>query len=301
MALTTRHKNPHRPYAERKNRGKYPPSVTTIQNAMGTGDGLLHWVARIGAAYVADYPFKLEDLVRDDVYDKMSKLWLAERAAAAERGTIVHAVNEAWTDGEEPDIAELVNDAANREKAPITQWQGREAFIVAEIDRYVDALEKFWVDFEPVTVGSEEVVLHDNGSHSFIGQRDWTATLKGFDGVSLIDLKTIDKQVTDREPFKGIYLEKYRLQIAAYRGAKELLVFDADGNEIERKPSYPINNTFVLALRSDGTYQLVEVQAGGDEFAHFLRLIDLHHWVTKGSKKPAPIDRTIDKEKEVAA
>jgi hypothetical protein len=218
---------------------------------------------------------------------------MAETAAAAERGTIVHAVNEAWSAGQEVDIAELVYAATSRDKQPVTQWQGREDFIVRDIDAYVDALERFWVDYQPQTVGSEEVVIHDDRSHSFCGQRDWTVRLRGVDGTTLVDLKSIDKESTPRDPIKGIYMDKYRLQLAAYRGAKQLATFDADGVEVSRTDNYPIAQCCVLALRSDGTYQLVEVRAGGDEFAHFLRLVDMHHWITKGCKQPPPVDRTI--------
>ena len=283
----------HRPYAERVNRGKYPPSVTTILDALGTGGGLKFWTAGIVAAYAVDYPDKWQHLERDAAYDKLYKLHMAETAAAAERGTIVHTVNEAWSAGETPDIAEMVNDAANRDKSPISQWQGREEIIVRQIDAYVDALEQFWVDFQPRTVGSEEVVLHDSGSHSFIGQRDWCVELAGMDGVTLVDLKSIDKVTTPKEPYKGIYFEKVRLQTAAYRGAKQIVEFGDDNLEVGRRDNYPINQCAVLALRSDGSYQLVEIRAGGDEFAHFLRLVDMHHWVKTGSRKPAPVDRTI--------
>ena len=293
-----------RPYALPKNRGKYPPSVTTILNALGTGDGLKFWTADIVAAYAVDHADHWQHLSRDDAFTKLRRLHMAETAAAAERGTIVHAVNEAWSDGQEVDIAELVYDAANRDRSPIAMWQGREEYVVAAIDRYVDALEQFWCDHSPVTVGSEEVVRHDAGprsSQSFIGQRDWTCRIKDVDGVSLLDLKTIDKATTPKEPFKGVYLEKYRLQLAAYRGAQEIVSFDDDGNETGTKAAYPINQAMVLALRSDGSYQLLEVRAGGDEFAHFLRLTDMHHWVTKGCKTPPPVDRTIYKATEETA
>lgn len=284
-----------RPYALPKNRGKYPPSVTTVLGALGGSDGLKFWTAGIVAAYAVDHTDKWQHLSRDAAYDKLYRLHMAETAAAAERGTIVHAVNEAWTAGHEVDLAEMVYDATSRAKQPITQWQGREDFIVRELDAYVDALERFWLDFQPRTVGSEEVVVHDAGSHSFCGQRDWVVELAGVDGTTLVDLKTIDKVATPQDPFKGIYLDKYRLQLAAYRGAKQIAVFDDDGVEVSRHDSYPIAQCCVLALRSDGSYQLVEVRAGGDEFAHFLRLVDMHHWIAKGCKQPPPVDRTIYK------
>ena len=291
----------HRPYAAPRNRGKYPPSVTTILDNLGSGGGLKFWTAGIVAAFAVDHPDKWQHLSRDAAYDKLYKLHMAETAAAAERGTIVHNINESWSAGQEVDVAELVYAATTRDSKPVTQWQGREEQVVAQIDRYVDALERFWNDFSPVTVGSEEVVIHDSGSHSFVGQRDWCVELAGMDGTTLVDLKSIDKQTTPKEPYKGIYFEKVRLQTAAYRGAKQIVTFDDDNVEVSRRDNYPINQCAVLALRSDGSYQLVEMRAGGDEFAHFLRLIDLHHWVAKGSRQPVPVDRTIYEATEAVA
>ncbi len=290
----------HRPYATPKNRRKYPTSVTGILDAMSTGKGLEIWKLKLVAGYAFDYPDRYRDLGRDAAVAKLWHIPDAEGAVASERGTVVHSVNEAWAEGREVDITELVTAAAHRDKKPIQQWQGREAFVVAEIDRYVDALEKFWVDFQPKTIGSEEVVLHDEGSHSFIGQRDWTAELAGLDGVTLLDLKTTDKEPTDDEPFKGIYMEKVRLQMAAYSKAEWLVDFDGEV-EVGRRPAYPIRRCCVLALRASGDYQLIEVRGAGDEWGHFKRLIDVHRWIKDGHKTPAPIDLTMNKTKEEAA
>lgn len=288
------HKNPARPYAMPVNRKKYPPSVTTILDAFSIGDGLQWWAARLTAEFAVDQPQAWRDLDRDEAIRKLKFVHKVARDAAAARGTIVHTVNESWARGEAADVAALVHEAANRDKGAITVWQGREDFIAAEIERFVDALEKFWTDFTPQTVGIEEVVTRDNHPHSYIGQRDFTAELCGVDGVSLIDLKTLDdtNAPTPKEPYKGIHLEKYALQLSAYKCAPTIVRFAADGTELDRAPAYPIRSCFILALREDGTYQLVQVKAELDELANFSRLIDLWRYRKAAAKSQMVADLT---------
>lgn len=284
----------HRPYALAKNRGKYPPSVTTVLDAFSIGNGLQWWAATLTAEFAVDQPKAWRDLSRDDAVQKLRFVHDVAKKAAGARGTIIHSVNESWARGCEADVMELVVEAANREKGAIATWQGREEFVAADIDRYVDALERFWTDFTPEFVGIEEVVLHEDKTHSYVGQRDFTARLRGVDGVSLVDIKSLDESnaPTPKEPYHGIHLEKYALQLAAYRGGEMLVSFDDEGNETGREKAYPIAQCLILALRSDGSYQLVEVKAGGDERAHFLRLLDLWRYREEAAKKQMVADRT---------
>ena len=178
---------------------------------------------------------------------------------------------------------------------PVAIWQGKERFVADEAMGYLDGLEAFWNDFQPQTIGTEEIVRYDDKNHGYIGTRDWTCELAGHEGVWLLDLKTTAKQQDPDKPDAGLYFDKFRLQLAAYRMAKEIVRFDESGEIVESWPNYPVAHCGIVHLRGDGKYQLFEVQAGGDEWATFLRQIDLHRWSTSGWKKPAAVDLTIYK------
>lgn len=300
MSYPPRHKNPHRPYA-RKRGG--PPSVTTVLGSMGTGDGLKWAACKLTAEFAVDFQEHWTQLGRDAAVDKLYRWHQGIWDGRAEMGTLVHAVSEAYSYGEEVDPEQLVFEAANRERRPVRQWQGRERFVVAEFEGYLDGLDQFWRDFEPDVVGTEEVVRHvDKGGHAYIGQRDLSVRLKGLEGVTLVDLKCTAKEADPANPFAGLFFEKFRLQGAAYRGAEEIVQYDDDGNETATFPAYPIARFCVLSMRGDGGYDLIECRAGGDELAHFYRLIDVWRWTTKGCKEPVPVSlKPLLAAKEVAA
>ena len=305
-AYPPRHKNPHRPYSRKR---KYGASVTTSLGTMGSPDGLKWAAVRETVNFVLDYGDEWLGIARDQAFEKLYRhhdvLWTGRR----EMGTLIHLINEAWSYGEEVDIDELVSYVAEQrmvedesKRRPVRIWLGREQYVAKEAEGYVDGLEQFWIDFEPETIGTEEIVLHeDKGSHGYIGTRDWTAKLRGLDGVTLIDIKTTAKQFDPSKPDDGLYWDKFRLQLAAYRAAERIVRMDDKGEIVDSWPAYPIARCGVLHLRGDGKYQFFEVQAGGDELAHFYRQIDMHKWVTSGCNKPGPVDHTIYKATEAAA
>ena len=296
MTYPQRRQQPHRPYAHPKNRKRIAlPSVTTVLGVIGSAGDALTWAAvRETVDYTLDFRDQWETLDRDAAFNKLYRHHRGLWDGRAEIGTIVHEVNEAWTYGKAVDPYDLIVDAANRDKRPVRQWQGRESYIADEVAGFVDALERFWRDKRPKTVGTEEVVRHNDRSHGYIGQRDWTAEVDGLPGVTLIDLKTSAKLDDGTDPYVGLYFDKFRLQLAAYRNPKcELVYFDDECNEVEAVPGYAVSQACILGLRSDGSYVFPEIRAGGDELAHFYRAVDLWRWTTKGFKEPAPVERGL--------
>lgn len=231
-----------------------------------------------------------DDKAIDRLYKHHRGIW-DSRAAM---GTLVHAVNEAWTWGEEVDIAEQVVALSTRPKSPVRSWQGREHFVVSDAEPYIDGLKRFWLDWQPVTIATEEVVRHPDKVNPYIGQRDWVCDLHG--ERWLLDIKT----TAEKDQEKGLYLDSWRLQLAAYRHAEEIVLYDDEGNEVESRPNYPVAHCGVIHLRGDGQYALYELQAGGGEFTRFLQARGLWAWVNRDSKKPAPILRSAS-ETEAAA
>lgn len=282
VPISPRRRTPPRPYA----RQRQYTSVTTYLGAMGK-DGLQHAAAKEVAAFAVDQYDEWRYLERDDAVDRLRKHFVGLWDGRAAMGTLVHAVNEAWTWGETVDIDALVDEAANRDKRPVRIWQGRERFVAQEAQGYVDGLERFWNDFQPTTVATEEVVRDPSKTTPYIGQRDWTADL----GPErwLLDMKCTANQ----DESKGYYWDSWRLQLAAYRFAPEIVLYDDEGNESETLPNYSVDRCGVVHLRGNGHYAFFDVQAGPAELATFTALCGLHRWMKDGCRKPPPQDLSI--------
>lgn len=251
--LKPRRRTPTRPYARKRNQ---PPSVTTILGALG-GKNLEWGAAKETAIEAVLNRAEYVDLPDADAIELLRRHFRGVWDGRAAVGTIVHTVNEAWT------------------------W-GEEAEYPAHVEDYVEGLARFWHDFEPVTVATEEVVRHVDKTLGYIGQRDWTAEIGG--ERWLIDLKT----TAQLDPSKGLYFDSWRLQLAAYRAAEEIVEYDADSKEIATHPNYPVAKCGVVHLRGDGDYAFYEVDAAGTEFNRFLQLIGIYRWVSSEWKKPEP-------------
>jgi hypothetical protein len=249
----TRHRNGHRPYARKRNG---PPSVTTILDAMAT-PGLEWGSAKETALFAVHHQDEWTHLDPDVAVNKLRRHFRGVWDGRADVGTAVHHINEAWTWGEDADVP-------------------------PELVGYVDGLERFWRDFQPETVATEEVVRYPDGNLSYIGQRDWVADLGG--DRWLLDIKTTAQQDAD----KGVYPDSWRLQLAAYRWATEIVLYDEKNKEVGTVPNYPVDRCGVIHLRGDGDYTLYELQAGKAEWERFLQLRRVWTWVNKEASVPAP-------------
>lgn len=284
--LDPRRRTPARPYAGK--RGVL--SVTTVLDALGK-PGLPWGAARETAIFAVLHREEWESLAEVEAIDRLRKHHRGLWDGRAAMGTLVHRVNEAWTWGETADVDELVRDIA-AEKAGPKIWRGQEDVVVDDAAGYIDGLERFWTDFAPVTVATEEVVRFTAAgkSYEYIGQRDWVAEIDG--KRLLLDIKTTARQLVDGDDLdQGTYFDSWRLQLAAYALANEIVDYDADGNETGTHPNYPVEGCAVLHLRGDGAYTLWQVQAGAEEQSLFLRLVDIHRWLTDGHKKPPSVPR----------
>lgn len=252
--MTDRHQNPHRPYSRKRNG---PPSVTTILDAKAT-PGLHFASAKETAKYAVHHLEEWVNLDPEYAVDKLRRHFSGVWRGRADVGTRVHSVNEAWT------------------------W-GQEASVDPDIAPYVDGLEQFWREFSPVTISTEEVVRYTNDPDlAYIGQRDWVADFGG--ERWLLDIKTTAEQNAE----KGLYPDSWRLQLAAYRWATEIVLYDAKNKEIESRPNYPVDRCGVIHLRGDGRYVLYELQAEEAEWERFLNLRRVWTWANREAQEPPP-------------
>jgi hypothetical protein len=286
-ALTTRSPY-HRPYARKRG---IEPSVTTVLDSMMGTPGLSWAAARVTAVQAVETGY-WRGLPEAEAIEHLRfwhrRFWNGRAAM----GTLIHLINQAWIDGHTVDLGALVNlFAAEEPDAAI--WAGREQAVADYAALYIKGLEGFWLDFQPVTLGTE-VVVRTPGV--YIGQLDWHVLMGGYRWI--LDIKTTAQE----DPDKGIYLKEWMLQLAAYNFAEEAVEYELgpDGRPIETGtvPWPPAQRFGVIHLRGDGLYELIEIPPEEALAAHprFIEMAITHQWFKTLGKKPRVVQPPQPKE-----
>ena len=282
-AQPVRHKNGARPYARKR---KFGPSVTTVLNAMGKGDGLIFGATKEAATFAVLHRDEWMQMEDKEAIDRIRTHHAGVWSGRAAVGTLVHSVNEAWTWGTDVDLLWEAQQICEGSRPPKV-YVDNPAQLATDAEAYLDGLEKFWRACNPQTISTEEVVYCDDKTYPWIGQRDWVAKLG--DETWLLDIKTTarERKSDQFDSADDIYPDSFRLQLAAYRHAPLLLRF-FEGEEVDRRPNYPVDRTGILDIRGDGSYRLWELSADEAEYQTFLNLRRLYDWTSKDCKKPPP-------------
>lgn len=264
-----------RPYARKK-----LPSVTTILSQIAKP--ALEWGASKEAAlFAVHHQADWRGLDPDDAVDRIRRHFRGVWDKSADVGTAVHSVNEAWCEGQQWDDE---THFPNRIK------EEHRAEVLRRMPGYVEGLAAFWADCKPATVAMEVPVRKVD---RWIGTADWIADLLTPQGVVeryLLDIKT----TSELDPDKGMYLDSWRPQLAAYFHADEAVHYHGK----EEVASWPIEDCFarptkaaILHLRGDGGYQLIEVDVHAPLIEAVLTSCAvLHQWsLVGGHRTPAPI------------
>lgn len=283
--MAERRRTPARPYAKQRTY----PSVTTVIGVMDK-PGLRWGTAKETALFAYFQRDEWEQLGEADAIERIRKhhdvLW----SARAGIGTLLHSVNEAWSWDEDADLPELIDAMDRKPKL----WQGRTDVAIADVQPYVDGLEKFWNDWQPDTIATEEVVRLPDKQVGYIGQCDWRAVLGG--SVWRLDLKTTAKSEGDIKP----YTDSWRPQLAAYDRAPEIVYYTPEGVEDGTAPNERAERFGIIHLRGDGDYSLIEVDAGDDAYEAFTAMRQVYDW-TKSHTRPTPKFLTPPTRTEAAA
>ena len=217
------------------------PSVTTIVGMLDKPG--LSWGAAKETALFANH-HQDEWLHLDEIaaYERLRKHHKGVWDDKALRGTMVHDFAEQWAAGKEVDC-------------PI------------ECVGYLDALAAFYADHEPEWLQVERTVIYDEQPGlEYAGTFDGIAKLK--DGTTaLIDLKSGKR-----------YPVETTLQLAAYRYATHMGIYDDMGTLVDSEPLPIIDRSCVLYLHDDGAYELLELEADYPTFQIFLALRQVWNW-----------------------
>lgn len=218
-------------------------SVTTVLSSTTSKSYLTAWAAKLAAEFAVDNLTAVASVLetdagRDGAVDLVSRASARKRDAAADRGSLVHELVEAFVKGS--DLPELTDETAGY----------ADAFLAFVSDH--DLGDDAWL-FAEATVCSR--------TYGYAGTCDGAVRLPKLAGRVLgLDVKTGANIPDDVEE-----------QLAAYRYAEE--VWLPQGG---RAPVPAWDGAAVLHLRGDGTYDLVEVDAGPEAHARFLAALSLY-------------------------
>lgn len=222
------------------------PSVSGVAGLMSMGSGLVYGATKVCANAAVFRGDEWRDMSDEDAYHWLRTLHDKEWKAKAKRGTAVHSLAENWAAGE-----------------PIE--------CPPELDRYVDALERFYVDHEPQWLHCERSVVYTEPGREYGGTADGWAVVK--DGrTGLLDWKT-----GSRYPVEVI------LKMAAYRYATALAVVE-DGIFVGTEPLPEVDFAAAVYLHDDGTYEMLELPADRSAHSAFLALRDVWGWKRDAEK-----------------
>lgn len=267
-----RRRTPPRPYAKQRTY----PSVTTVIGVMDK-PGLSWGAAKETALFAYFQRDEWEGLDEAAAIERLRKhhrvLWDVRAAV----GTLLHSVNEAWSWDEDADLLDLI---ATMDRPP-NLWKDHPELGVAEVQPYVDGLEKFWNDFTPATIGTEEVVRLPDKEIGYIGQCDWRADIAG--ARWRVDLKSTAKGADDAKP----YTDSWRPQVCAYDRAPEIVYYTPEGVEDGTTANERAERFGVVQLTGDGDYRLIEIDCGDEAYEAFMALRRVYDWGSE-HKKPSP-------------
>jgi hypothetical protein len=138
-----------------------------------------------------------------------------------------------------------------------------EELLVGDGDHgYIDALEKFWLEYSPRMVVCEAITLSE--THGYGGRLDMIIDIGS--RRLLVDLKT-------GKPWPL----SHTWQLAAYRYADGIAEYDEKGSLLAMlRPLPRVDACACLYLRDDGSFRFPEYPADQSAFAQFCALLDIY-------------------------
>jgi hypothetical protein len=206
--------------------GETVTGVTTLIKKGFPAPGLVGWSGKVIAAFIADAAdtelADLRMLDRDAIITSLLAQPVAQRNAAAARGTQVHGLAERLSRGEQLEYGTDIPE---------------------ELEGHVESCLAFLDQWQPAPVLTEATI----GSRwmPYAGTLDLIADIPGI-GRALLDYKT-----------GGVWPD-VALQLAAYRFAD--FYVGADGTE-QPMSEVGVECTFVVQIRADG-YDVIPINTG---------------------------------------
>ncbi|HUR18860.1 MAG TPA: PD-(D/E)XK nuclease family protein [Acidimicrobiales bacterium] len=197
--------------------------------------GLSWGAAKETALFAVHHPEEWQHLSPEDAVSRLYRHHKGVWTDKGARGTEIHTIAQQWTNGEAVDV-------------PV------------EYTPYVDALEAFYNDHRPTWIAVERTVIDRRRGYG--GTFDAIAQIG--DRLLLIDLKTGKR-----------YPAEVVLQLAAYRFAEAMAIYDEAGALVNTEPMPEVDGAAVVYLHDDGTYEMLELPADEKAMVAFMAALEL--------------------------
>lgn len=215
------------------------PGVTTIIGEGIPKPALVNWAASTTADYALDHWETLGQLAPSERHKKLAGARWESNDAGKARGTQVHNLAQVLVSG------------------------GRVA-IPAGLEGYVEGYVRFLDDFDVRPLGVECTIYSEK--YRYCGTLDLVADLLDPDDLELNpDMRDRVRWLLDIKTARSGIFGETALQLAAYRYAEYLVDDDGELNDMT-----PVDRCGAVHVRSDGTYDLIPVEAEDLQFRAFL-------------------------------
>lgn len=218
-------------YAVKKKGPHSAPSVTTVLGIINKP--ALSFAAAKETALLAVNSRSWRTMNPNHAVDHLKRHHRAVWDAKASRGTLVHDYANSWS-------------------------QGLEVEVEDDCLPYMDALEQFYTDWRPAWVEVERTVIYAREPNAYGGS---------FDGIA--DLADNKRWLLDIKTGTSVW-EEVSLQLAAYRYADRMGIYNERGDLIDTEPVVQVDRCGVIHLKADGTYDLVPVRSERAEWDYFM-------------------------------
>ncbi len=268
-----------RPYA--RIRGA-EPSVTTIIQAMLGKPGLPWAAARETAMYAVHHRREWMSLSPTSAVTRLARHYQGVWDARAVIGTIVHQINLDWIDGRSVNVESRVLEMAQSLRAGRADLDD----VVTEVLADCDALAAFWQTWRPKDHLAEAVVRSPG---EWVGQCDWIATL-GDGSRARIDLKTTGSAGD------AIYADSWTLQLSAYEGAREIVMYEGSPTapaEVATAPNPRCDRFFIIQLRGTPEPRIYDIEVTQESVEHFRSLASAYRYLND-LKRPRRVSSTME-------
>ena len=160
------------------------------------------------------------------------------------------------------------------------------------VDPYLDGLEAWYNLYHPTWNGLERTIYYEKGPRLYVGT---------FDALAELDCPVCAEGrcnwLLDIKTGIGQWDKEWSLQLAAYRIADSLTMWDGNKQQIASKMP-AVAHTGVIWLHDTGEAELVPVHTGAEEHNQFLRLLDVYNWARVADKRTAELALPVAEDEE---
>jgi hypothetical protein len=163
------------------------------------------------------------------------------------------------------------------------------------LDPYLDGLEAWYELYRPTWQHLERTIYYERGPRQYVGTFDAMAEINCPVCIDREGLVLRCNWLLDIKSGIGIWVKEFALQLAAYRYADSLTVWEKGKQRVDSKMP-TVAHTGIIWLRDTGQAELVPIDTTAEEHNQFLRLLDVWAWSRRVDKEAAELALPVAEE-----